>query len=136
VAFTGDAVLGQGSVFVWPYPGALIEYLAGLERLRARRLEFLCPGHGPVVTDAPAKLDEYISHRGERERRLVQALAAGTRTVDGLLDQVWDDAPAQLRPAATWTLAAHLDKLDQEGRLPADVERPELKLPGGARPAP
>jgi glyoxylase-like metal-dependent hydrolase (beta-lactamase superfamily II) len=136
VAFTGDAVLGQGSVFVWPYPGSLIEYLEGLERLRRRRLELLCPGHGPVVADPAAKLDEYISHRNERERRLVQALSEGTRTVDGLLDQVWDDAPAQLRPAATWTLAAHLDKLDQEGRLPADVERPELKLPGGARPAP
>jgi glyoxylase-like metal-dependent hydrolase (beta-lactamase superfamily II) len=136
VAFTGDAVLGEGSVFIWPYPGALSEYLQGLERLRQRRLELLCPGHGPLVTDPAAKLDEYISHRLDREHRLVQALAQGTRTVDGLLEQVWDDAPAQLRPAATWTLAAHLDKLDQEGRLPADVERPELKLPGGAQPEP
>jgi glyoxylase-like metal-dependent hydrolase (beta-lactamase superfamily II) len=135
-AFTGDAVLGQGSVFIWPYPGSLSEYLEGLERLRRHRLELLCPGHGPLVTDPAAKLDEYISHRNERERRLLQALDEGTRTVDGLLDRVWDDAPAQLRPAATWTLAAHLDKLDQEGRLPADVERPELKLPDGAQPAP
>jgi hypothetical protein len=26
------------------------------------------------------------------------------------------------------TLAAHLDKLDEEGRLPEDVERPQLSL--------
>jgi hypothetical protein len=29
-----------------------------------------------------------------------------------------------LRPAATVTLAAHLDKLADEGRLPAGVQRP------------
>jgi glyoxylase-like metal-dependent hydrolase (beta-lactamase superfamily II) len=134
--FTGDAVLGEGSVFVWPYPGALAEYLDGLERLRRRELKLLCPGHGPLVTDPAGKLEEYISHRLDRERRLVKALDEGTRSVDGLLDQAWDDAPPQLRLAASWTLAAHLDKLEQEGRLPFDVERPELKLPGGAQPAP
>ena len=30
-----------------------------------------------------------------------------------------------LRPAAAVTLAAHLDKLDDEGRLPDGVQRPE-----------
>ena len=136
VAFTGDAVLGEGSVFVWPYPGALSEYLDGLERLRQRRLSVLCPGHGPVVIDAPAKLDEYVAHRLERERRLVEALAQGARSVDALLDQVWDDAPPQLRVPATWTLAAHLDKLEREGRLPSGVERPAITLPDAAEPAP
>ena len=43
---------------------------------------------------------------------------------------MWSDAPAALRPAATATLAAHLDKLDEEGRLPVGVERPELSLLG------
>ena len=93
-------------------------------------VKVICPGHGPVVLDAPAKLDEYIAHRMERERRLVEALDAGLRTADDLLDRVWSDAPALLRPAATVTLAAHLDKLDEEGRLPVGVERPELSLLG------
>lgn len=124
VAFTGDAVLGEGSVFVSPYPGALRGYLAGLDRLRAERPSFLCPGHGPVVTDAEAKLDEYISHRLERETRLVAALQRGARSVEDLLDDAWADVPPHLRRPATWTLAAHLDKLDEEGRLPEGVERP------------
>lgn len=136
VAFTGDAVLGEGSVFVWPYPGALVEYLEGLERLRRRSLTVLCPGHGPLVGDAGAKLDEYVSHRLERERRLIEALDHGARSVDELLDQAWADAPPQLRGAATWTLAAHLDKLDQEGRLPEGVEQPDIRLPGDARRGP
>lgn len=124
VAMTGDAVLGEGSVFISPDPGALVGYLAALERLRDRRLELLCPGHGPPVHDPQAKLDEYITHRLERERRLVAGLDRGARTVQEMLDAAWDDVPEHLRPAATVTLAAHLDKLAGEGRLPAGVERP------------
>jgi glyoxylase-like metal-dependent hydrolase (beta-lactamase superfamily II) len=128
--FSGDAVLGAGSVFVYPDPGALRGYLSALRRLRVMGLRVICPGHGPVVLDAGAKLDEYIAHRTQRERRLVEALDAGLRTADDLLDRVWSDAPSALRAAATVTLAAHLDKLDEEGRLPEGVERPQLSLLG------
>lgn len=120
----GDAVLGEGSVFVAPDPGALRGYLAALERLLALPLDVLCPGHGPPVADPAAKLTQYLEHRRDRERRLLAALDDGLRRVDELLDRAWDDAPAALRPAAAVTLAAHLDKLDEEGRLPAGVERP------------
>ncbi len=82
------------------------------------------PGTGPVVEDPAAKLDEYVAHRRERERRLLEALGAGARSVSELLDGAWSEVPEILRPAATVTLAAHLDKLDDEGRLPAGVERP------------
>jgi glyoxylase-like metal-dependent hydrolase (beta-lactamase superfamily II) len=129
VAFTGDAVLGEGSVFVAPDPGSLAAYLAALERLRERRPLALAPGHGPVVLDADAKLSEYRQHRLERERRLVAALEHGARTVDAMLDVAWSDVPASLRPAAAITLAAHLDKLADEGRLPAGVERPQWPVP-------
>jgi glyoxylase-like metal-dependent hydrolase (beta-lactamase superfamily II) len=126
VAFSGDAVLGTGSVFVWPDPGALRGYLDGLGRLRALSLRQIAPGHGPLVDAPAAKLDEYVAHRLDRERRLLAALDAGKRSVDDLLDDAWSDAPAVLRPAAMVTLAAHLDKLDEEGRLPDGVERPAL----------
>jgi glyoxylase-like metal-dependent hydrolase (beta-lactamase superfamily II) len=128
--FTGDAVLGEGSVFVAPAPGSLRGYLAALERLRTMDLAVLCPGHGPLVLDANAKLDEYIAHRLDRERRLEAALADGLRTADELLDRVWSDAPAALRGAATITLAAHVDKLAEEDRLPDGVERPQLSAYG------
>lgn len=126
VAFTGDAVLGSGSVFVWPDPGALRGYLDALGRLRTLPLARIAPGHGPLVDDPHAKLDEYVAHRLDRERRLVAALDAGGRSVDELLDAAWSDAPAVLRPAAAITMAAHLDKLEEEGRLPDGVERPAI----------
>lgn len=126
VALTGDAVLGQGSVFIAPDPGALAGYLDGLARLRQRELTVLLPGHGPVVDDPAAKLDEYIDHRLAREQRLLAALADGARSIPEMLDAAWSDVPELLRPAATVTLAAHLDKLADEGRLPAGVERPAM----------
>jgi glyoxylase-like metal-dependent hydrolase (beta-lactamase superfamily II) len=118
IAFCGDTVLGEGSVFIAPGGGALALYMESLRRLRARtEIDALCPGHGPVVWDPAAKLDEYIAHRLDREHRLVGALERGLRTKDELLDDVWDDAPAALRPAAMLTLEAHLEKLAGEGRL-------------------
>jgi glyoxylase-like metal-dependent hydrolase (beta-lactamase superfamily II) len=128
VAFTGDAVLGAGSVFIYPDPGALAGYLDGLRRLRELQPAVLCPGHGPLVEDPQARLTEYIDHRLEREWRLVDALNEGRRTAGQLLDAAWPDAPLELRPLAAVTLAAHLDKLEAEGRLPAGVERPRLRL--------
>jgi glyoxylase-like metal-dependent hydrolase (beta-lactamase superfamily II) len=123
VAFTGDAVLGEGSVFITTQ---LVDYLDALRGLRDRDLDLICPGHGPVVTEPRAKLEQYVEHRLDRERRLVAALDGGLRTIDELLDEVWDDAPEVLRPAATVTLGAHLEKLEAEGRLPDGVERPQL----------
>ena len=125
--FTGDAVLGEGSVFIAPDPGALTGYLQALEDLRGRDLDVLCPGHGPPVWDPADRLTGYIEHRLDRERRLVDGLDGGLRSVDELLDAAWDDVPPGLRPAAAVTLLAHLDRLDEQGRLPPGVERPSLE---------
>jgi glyoxylase-like metal-dependent hydrolase (beta-lactamase superfamily II) len=124
--FTGDTVLGEGSVFIAPGEGSLSAYLDSLQRLRELSLEVLCPGHGPYVWDPAAKLDEYIAHRLERERLLVEALAAGARTEDQLLDHAWSDVPQHLRPAAGLTLRAHLEKLAGEGSVPEDLDVPDL----------
>lgn len=118
VCFTGDAVLGEGSVFLAAYPGALAGYLAALRRLREEDLELLLPGHGPPITDPRGKLDEYLAHRLRRERAVLEALSDGLRDRDELLDRVWPRLPAPLRAAAASTLEAHLQKLADEGRLP------------------
>jgi glyoxylase-like metal-dependent hydrolase (beta-lactamase superfamily II) len=126
--FSGDAVLGEGSVYIAPHPGAMADYLAALKRLRTREdFDLICPGHGPLVTDAKAKLEEYIGHRLDRERALEQALGRGLRGERELLDAVWADVPEPLRGAASVTLAAHLDKLSDEHALPAGVQRPTVE---------
>jgi glyoxylase-like metal-dependent hydrolase (beta-lactamase superfamily II) len=123
VCFSGDTVLGEGSVFVPADGGGLAAYLAALERLLALDLDAICPGHGPVVWDPRGRIAHYIQHRLERERKVLAALEAGARTNDEILERAWDDAPidsvAMLRAAAAATLEAHLEKLRAEGRLNA-----------------
>jgi glyoxylase-like metal-dependent hydrolase (beta-lactamase superfamily II) len=126
--FTGDAVLGEGSVFISPYRGAMSGYMLALTRLRLREdFNVLCPGHGPPVWDAQTKLEEYLAHRVDREHRLIIALGEGRRTIEELLDDVWPEVSEPLRGLATATLAAHLDKLEEEQILPAGVERPRFE---------
>ena len=121
VCFSGDLILGQGSSIVPADGGSMASYLDSLRRLGELELELVCPGHGPYVTDPAAKIAEYVEHRLEREQKLVAALEAGERSRAALLDAAWDDVPGELRWAAAEAMQAHLDKLEQEGRLPADL---------------
>jgi glyoxylase-like metal-dependent hydrolase (beta-lactamase superfamily II) len=122
VLFSGDTVLGAGSVFVGSDGGSMAAYLESLERLRELDLEVICPGHGPFVWEPRAKIEEYIAHRLERERKVLDAIAAGASSRDEVLDRAWDDVDFEaipvLRFAAAATLDAHLVKLRDEGRLP------------------
>ena len=61
VACTGDAVLGEGSVFVSAQLG---EYLEALEGLRTRGLTLLLPGHGDPVTEPARRIGALIEHTG------------------------------------------------------------------------
>jgi glyoxylase-like metal-dependent hydrolase (beta-lactamase superfamily II) len=121
VCFSGDLVLGEGSTFVPPDGGSLAAYMESLRLIQAQFLELICPGHGPWVTDPAAKLTEYVEHREMRERRLLAALDRGERSREALLAEAWEDVPVELRPAAAMVMEAHLQKLEAEGRLPADL---------------
>lgn len=121
VCFSGDLVLGAGSTFVPPDGGSLAAYMASLRRMQAEKIELICPGHGPWITDPADKLAEYVEHREMRERRLLEALDRGERSREALLAEAWDDVSAELRPAAALVMEAHLQKLDAEGRLPGGV---------------
>jgi glyoxylase-like metal-dependent hydrolase (beta-lactamase superfamily II) len=119
--FCGDLILGEGSSFVPPDGGSLAAYLDSLQRVLELDAELLCPGHGPYVLDPRPKIEEYIEHRLDRERKLVAALERGERSRARLLDEAWDDVPPELRPAAAAVMQAHLEKLKAEGRLPEGV---------------
>jgi glyoxylase-like metal-dependent hydrolase (beta-lactamase superfamily II) len=121
--FAGDLILGQGSTFVPPREqgGSLTDYLASLRRLEALDLELIYPGHGSEITDPAARIAEYVEHRLDRERRLVAALERGERSRERLLAEVWDDVPEPLVPVAAVVMQAHLEKLEQEGKLPEEI---------------
>jgi glyoxylase-like metal-dependent hydrolase (beta-lactamase superfamily II) len=121
LCFSGDLVLGEGSSYVPPDGGSLAAYLDSLGRLRQHELDLIAPGHGPWIRDPAAKLDQYLEHRLERERKLLAALEAGERSRARLLELAWDDVPPELRGAAAMVMEAHLQKLAAEELLPDDL---------------
>lgn len=114
--FSGDAVLGRGTSFIDPPDGDLGQYLRSLERMRALGARTIYPGHGPVVFDAPAKLDEYVRHRADREEQVLAAMADGPGTIAAMVERIYAGYPPEVRPLAERSILAHLLKLESEGR--------------------
>ncbi|MCA9772575.1 MAG: MBL fold metallo-hydrolase [Myxococcales bacterium] len=114
--FSGDMINGVGYVVILPPEGDMRQYLESLGRLRSLDLATLYPGHGPIVTDPYAKIDEYVDHRLAREAKVVRALGRGPNTLDGLLPIVYDDVSPSLFFLAEGSLYAHLNKLCEDGR--------------------
>jgi glyoxylase-like metal-dependent hydrolase (beta-lactamase superfamily II) len=115
--FTGDTILGFGTTAIFPPDGNMGDYLRSLQKLRARNPRRIFPAHGPTRDDAVALIDEYIAHRLERERQVVDALAAGARSVAQLRERIYPELDPRLHGAAEIQITAHLNKLIEEGRV-------------------
>jgi glyoxylase-like metal-dependent hydrolase (beta-lactamase superfamily II) len=114
----GDHVLGRGTSVVTHPEGDVVAYLESLRRVHDLGPSALYCGHGPELTEDPgAVLDFYAAHRAYRERQLLDALAAGPQTVDGLVAIVYAAVPRELWPAAAQSTRATLGKLSAEGRV-------------------
>jgi len=115
--FSGDNVLGVGTTVIPSQGGDLLDYMASLEKLLALGIERIYPAHGPRIEDGPAKLREYLAHRRERERQIVDALAEiGPARPSELVARIYTDVPKVLHQAAAESVTAHLVKLEREGR--------------------
>jgi glyoxylase-like metal-dependent hydrolase (beta-lactamase superfamily II) len=117
--FTGDHVLSGTTTVVNPKRGGdMIAYLESTRRLRAiKRLARICPGHGDVITEPYAVLDEYLAHRAEREQQILGLLATGPTTIVKLVKAIYPDIPDGLVEMARRQVHAHLLKLRTEGRV-------------------
>jgi glyoxylase-like metal-dependent hydrolase (beta-lactamase superfamily II) len=115
--FTGDTILGFGTTAIFPPDGHMGDYLRSLEKLRARNPRRIFPGHGPTRDDAVALIDEYIAHRLERERQVLDAIARGAATIPEMRVMIYPDLDERLHGAAEIQIRAHLIKLEEEGRL-------------------
>ncbi len=133
--FTGDAVLGRGTSVVNPPEGDMAAYVRSLREMRTLRPRVIYPGHGPVVFDAVAKLDEYIAHRARREEQVLEALEAGKSTAEEMVADIYGgEIPPEMFSAAARSVLAHLFKLEREGKAArAAMRGKERFVPGPPR---
>ncbi len=113
---SGDNIVGLGSVLIDPPEGDMRVYLQSLERMRALpNLSVIFCGHGPAIGNPYAKLDEYISHRLERERKILEAIRDGATATKEVVARVYTDVSPKAHAMAERAVIAHLEKLSAEG---------------------
>jgi glyoxylase-like metal-dependent hydrolase (beta-lactamase superfamily II) len=116
--YCGDlARIGGTIVLPASAGGDLQQYLESLRRALALRPRRLLPGHGPIVDDPGGLIREYLQHREERERQIVDALRAGCRNIDRIVDRVYGPIAPALRRGAAESVRAHLKKLAGGGEV-------------------
>jgi glyoxylase-like metal-dependent hydrolase (beta-lactamase superfamily II) len=117
VLFSGDLILGNGTVNVTPPGGSMTDYLRSLERVARLGLGLIAPGHGPLIPTPHERISEYLAHRRRREQQVLELLRAGPQSVQALAASIYPDLDPRLKRAAEGTVAAHLEKLVEEGRV-------------------
>jgi glyoxylase-like metal-dependent hydrolase (beta-lactamase superfamily II)/8-oxo-dGTP pyrophosphatase MutT (NUDIX family) len=118
VLMTGDNILGAGSVLIDPPQGNMRDYLNSLERMRSLpNLTVLLGGHGPAVATPYQKINEYITHRLEREQNILEAVHAGASTPKEIVARVYTDVSPKAHAMAERSVLAHLEKLREDGAI-------------------
>jgi len=120
--FTADTVLGAGTAVF----SDLTKYMKSLDRLSSLspQYDMIHPGHGPVIADGPAKIQEYINHRLERENEILQLLATpppndeshGWKIMD-IVARIYAAYPKTLWDWAGRLVTLHLEKLEHDEKV-------------------
>lgn len=121
VLFTGDTVLdGTWSVVSPRRGGDMTAYLESLQRLRKLRMNRIAPGHGEVIEEPRARIDEYLAHRRQREQQILRFVKKqGETKISEIVAALYgsQDLPPELLEAAGWQVHAHLLRLKSEGKV-------------------
>lgn len=119
----GDLVASRGTIVIDPPEGHMGDYMASLRRIRELNPRALLPAHGAPITAPDDWLAYYISHRQNRESKVLAALReAGRATAPDLVPTVYDQAPRAVWPLAARSLLAHLIHLEEEGEAVREGE--------------
>ncbi|WP_429469315.1 MBL fold metallo-hydrolase [Paraburkholderia sp. WSM4175] len=119
--FSGDHILNGSTTIIDPPDGNMTAYLTSLDRLNAicteREIDFILPAHGYVLDRPHDQIARLKAHRLAREAKIAGAVKAlPTGSIDDWLRLAYTDVPERLWPAASRSLLAHLERLDEQGR--------------------
>ena len=135
VLFTGDHVMGWSTSVVGPPDGDMRAYMESLRKVMDRNAAVLWPTHGGAVTDPRPYLRALLAHRLERERQIVEQVAAGNGTIPGIVKVLYANVHKRLHRPARRSVWSHVRKLVDDGVL-VTVDGGEPRLLGEYAPAP
>jgi glyoxylase-like metal-dependent hydrolase (beta-lactamase superfamily II) len=118
--FSGDHIMGWSTTVVTPPDGNMGDYLRSLERVRERGFSTLWPTHGPPIREVGPFIDAYVAHRRDRERQILDRLAAGDTRIRAMVTVIYAAVDPRLHPAAAHSVLAHMIELVKSGRVATD----------------
>lgn len=122
--FVGDMLVMGGTVVIpASHGGSLSEYLKSLDRMLQLDPARALPAHGPVIDDPAALIHRYKTHRAQREEQVLAALAKQASTVESIASTIYPHLQQALVPMARESVLAHLQKLEDDGRVVRDGDR-------------
>jgi glyoxylase-like metal-dependent hydrolase (beta-lactamase superfamily II) len=117
---SGDHVMAWSTSIVAPPDGSMGDYMASLDKLRARSEAIFWPGHGGPVRE-PAKFMRALSHhRRLREAAILKRLAEGDRGIPDIVTAIYEGLDPRLKGAAGLSVFAHLEDLVAKGLATTD----------------
>lgn len=114
--FAGDNILGRGTTLIALPEGDMTAYMETLRKTHALESVAIAPGHGPMIDNPEAKIDEYVQHRRLRERDVLGALIQ-VDTADEIVDLVYEVNDPAVRALAVFSVGAQLAKLERERKI-------------------
>ena len=122
VLFTGDHVMGWSTSVISPPDGDMASYMASLALLLDRDDSVYWPTHGPAIEEPKAHVRAFIAHRQERERQILDALAAGPQRIAELVPGLYAGVHPGLHAAAARSVFAAMLLLVERGDVAPDGE--------------
>ena len=120
---TGDHIMHGSTVVIIPPFGDMKAYIESLELMMDYPIELLGPGHGLVMDQPKDEINGLIAHRLRRESKVVERRGGrGEIALIDLTPLVYDDVDAGLHTLASYSLLAHLLKLEKEQRVSRNNE--------------
>ncbi|MEZ5841490.1 MAG: MBL fold metallo-hydrolase [Hyphomicrobiales bacterium] len=120
VLFSGDHVMGWSTSIVAPPDGAMVDYMASLEKLLARGEGLYLSAHGAPIRDAMDYVAGLKAHRLGREQAVLDRLAAGDDRIADMVRAIYEGLDARLFGAAALNVLAHLEDLVARGLAETD----------------
>ncbi|HEX4872569.1 MAG TPA: MBL fold metallo-hydrolase [Nevskiaceae bacterium] len=113
----GDLIQGVGTVVIHRPEGHMGRYFQTLERVIALAPRVIIPSHG-FAMGSTYRLEETLRHRREREAQVLALHQAG-QDEDAMLAAIYPSLDPRLLPLARANIRSHLEKLVEDGALPA-----------------
>ena len=93
--------MGWSTTVIVPPDGNMDDYLLSLKKLLSRNEDRFFPTHGPIIDNPKKLVNDYISHRLNREKQIIDAIKKGNNKISDIVKMIYKDVDKSLHPCSS-----------------------------------